>query len=296
MTTEKIDSIQKALDYAIRDHEYPEVGFGYEIDGRVYNNYASKEAFEIEKGKMNPLIKEQFDCAPGGELKEKRGRDQRLYPPKMACFGSSSRFILSLLKEDKDICFEAALPTHVGNSANLDARKKFKTRSKEVLAEAKCREIYGSHRKVEVNKVYLPLFDELKIFFTYTFEESKERYVKCVFSVDDKEVVHFDLKQLICHLLGIASAVIEGEIKAKTIHFVYVIYNPKNIKICDKYRNKILAQYKKCIEEIDQFDMEALFAAILKIQEERLGKMGKQIPIFKFDVADQNDCLNYFKE
>ena len=39
MTTEKIDTIQKALDYAIRDHENLKEISGYEIDGRVYNNY-----------------------------------------------------------------------------------------------------------------------------------------------------------------------------------------------------------------------------------------------------------------
>ena len=163
MTTEKIDTIQKALDYAIRDHENLKEISGYEIDGRVYNNYMSNEAFEEELREMKPEIRKQFDDAPGGELKQKSGR-YGVYPPKMACFGSSSRFICNKLKDVKGISFEAALATDVGHSANLDARTTLK--EVDVLAEAKNREIYGSHRIVEVSEVYLPVIDKLKEFFT----------------------------------------------------------------------------------------------------------------------------------
>ena len=239
MTTEKIDTIQKALDYAIRDHKNLKEISGYEIDGRVYNNYMSNEAFEEELREMKPEIRKQFDDAPGGELKQKRGR-YGVYPPKMACFGSSSRFICNKLKYVKGISFEAALPTDVGHSANLDARTTLK--EVDVLAEAKNREIYGSHRIVEVSEVYLPVFDKLQEFFTYTFEPSKKGYVNCIFSAKCKEIVHFDIKQLICHFLAIAAAVLEYKITTKTVRFVYVIFNPDEVKdnIVQSYQKKIL--------------------------------------------------------
>ena len=297
MTTEKIDTIQKALDYAIRDHENLKEISGYEIDGRVYNNYMSNEAFEENLREMKPEIRKQFDDAPGGELKQKSGR-YGVYPPKMACFGSSSRFICNKLKGVKGVSFEAALPTHVGHSANLDARTTLKEIV--VLAEAKNREIYGSHRIVEVSEVYLPVFDKLQEFFTYTFEPSKKGYVNCIFSAKCKEIIHFDIKQLICHFLAIAAAVLENNITTKTVRFVYVIFNPDEVKdnIVQSYQKKILKQYNETLEEMGRFDMKKLFDAIYKFQRENLTK--KRLIkysgecAFEFCFADQDDCLGYF--
>ena len=306
MTTEKIDTIQKALDYAIRDHENLKEISGYEIDGRVYNNYMSNKAFEEELREMKPEIRKQFDDALGGELKQKRGR-YGVYPPKMACFGSSSRFICNKLKDVKGISFEAALPTYVkqgktnvGHSANLDARTTLK--EVDVLAEAKNREIYGSHRIVEVSEVYLPVFDKLKEFFTYTFEPSKKGYVKCIFSAKCKEIVHFDIKQLICHFLAIAAAVLEYNITTKTVRFVYVIFNPDEVKdnIVQSYQKKILKQYNETLEEMGRFDMKKLFNAIFDIQKDWLkdwlDMSVEQTPNFEFYLADQSNCEEYFKE
>lgn len=298
MKDEKFDRIQKAIDIAIRDAQNLEQISGYEIDGRVYNNYMSNEAFEEELREMKPEIREQFDDAPGGELKQKRGR-YGVYPPKMASFGSSSRFIYKMLV-DKGVSFEASLPTFVGHSANLDARKTADEASLEIFAEAKCHEIYGSHRN-EVNEVYKPVFDKLQEFFTYTFEPSKKGYVKCSFKVMEQEILHFDLKQLICHFLGISAGLLEGAIKSKKIRFVYLIFNPHHIKdrICDKYRKKILDQYDKTIEEINLFDMEKLFGAIFEYQRSQNKKISHNyegdIPEFEFFVADQSNGARYFE-
>ncbi len=298
MTTEKIDTIQKALDYAIRDHENLKEISGYEIDGRVYNNYMSNKAFEEELREMKPEIRKQFDDAPGGELKQKRGR-YGVYPPKMACFGSSSRFICNKLKDVKGISFEAAFPTDVGHSANLDARTTLK--GVDVLAEAKNREIYGSHRIVEVSEVYLPIFDKLQEFFSYAAEKSKKGYVKCSFKMMEQEILHFDLKQLICHFLGISAGLLKGAIKSKKIRFVYLIFNPHHIKdrICDKYRKKILDQYDKTIEEINLFDMKKLFEEIFEYQRCQIKDISHNyegdIPEFEFFVADQDNGARYFE-
>ena len=305
MNTEKFDSIQNALDFAIRDSKDLKGKAGYKIGVKTYYNYMKKEAFEKEINELPKEIKEQFDDAPGGELKEKPGR-WGIYPPKMACFGSSSRFICNELMGVENVSFEAALPTYVGHPANLDAHKIFKTKSVEVFAEAKCREIYGSHRKVDVNKVYLKIYDKLKKLFTYTAEPSKEGYVKCTFEVGDSEIVHFDLKQLICHFLGIAAGVIEGRITAEKIRFVYVIFNPnlKDVeeKIVPKYRDKILQQYKETLAEIKLFDMKKLFAAIFEIQKENPAikrNINEEFIVescFEFVLADQSGCADLFKE
>ena len=299
MKDEKIDSIQKAIDIAIRDEKNLEQISGYKIGERKYENYVRNDAFQAELGDMCDAIRLQFDNAPGGELKEKPGR-YGIYPPKMACFGSASRFIYKMLV-DKGVSFEASLPTFVGHSANLDARKTADETSLEIFAEAKCREIYGSHRKVEVNEAYKPIFDKLKEIFTYAAEKSKKGYVKCSFKVKEQEILHFDLKQLICHFLGISAGLLKGEIKSKKICFVYLIFNPHHIKdrICDKYRKKILDQYDKTIEEINLFDMEKLFEAIFEYQrcqnKDILHNYEGDIPEFEFFVADQSNGARYFE-
>lgn len=284
------NKLQNLLDCAIRDHQNLKEKSGYEIGGRVYDNYVSKEAFEIEKGEMKPLIREQFDGAPGGELKERRVR-RGVYPPKMACFGSSSRFVVNLLKTDEGVCFEASLPTRVGNSANLDARKKLE--NKEVFVEAKCREIYNPHRKIEIKDVYKGVYDDLSEFFSYDcFESSKEGYFKCTFKVGEQEILHFDLKQLICHFLAIAAAILEKKCKPD-IHFIYLIFSPSEVrKELGAEWGKMKAVYDKTLKEIAQFDMEKLFERIYLFQKENLVRREVKIKYggeytFTFDVANQ---------
>ena len=97
---EKIDR-EKALDYAIRDGEWKKfpVESGYKIGNKPpYWNYLSNDAWEEFKGKMKKAHLCQFEDADGGEMKEKKGR-WGIYPPKMASFGSSSRFLYSVSKD-----------------------------------------------------------------------------------------------------------------------------------------------------------------------------------------------------
>ena len=87
-------SIDKAtaLDFAIRDGQN-KFGYGYEISGKSpYNNYLSNDDWKRFIDSMSPLHFAQYNYADGGELIEKSGR-WGLNPPKMASFGSSSRFI-----------------------------------------------------------------------------------------------------------------------------------------------------------------------------------------------------------
>ena len=94
---EKIDR-EKALDYAIRDYECKKfhVESGYKIGNKPpYWNYLSNGAWEKFKDSMKKVHRRQFEDADGGELKEKKGR-WGICPPKMASFGSSSRFLYNI--------------------------------------------------------------------------------------------------------------------------------------------------------------------------------------------------------
>ena len=150
-------SIDKAtaLDFAIRDCQN-EYECGYEIGGKLYNNYLSKEAWGKFLNSMSDLHRAQYYDADGGELIEKKGR-WGLYPPKMASFGSSSRLIYECSKSIPGFYFEKQLPTRVGHTANMDG---YLSRPEEDLfVEAKCREIYFSHLNQKVSLVYEDLYE-----------------------------------------------------------------------------------------------------------------------------------------
>ena len=296
---EKIDR-EKALDYAIRDCEWKKfpVESGYKIGNKPpYWNYLSNGAWEKFKDSMKKVHRRQFEDADGGELKEKKGR-WGICPPKMASFGSSSRFLYNISKDIVGFQFEKLLPTRVGGTANLDGY--IMRGDVDVFVEAKCREIYSSHIKVEVSKVYQEVYDKLAaekdLLFSYEEICSKDKeHFDCTFKVNGEVIVHFDIKQLICHFLAISANILENEKANKNVKFVYLIFNPKytdaacfeNEKV-SSYKGRIFKIYDETIEEIRKFKMEKLFASVFQIQADRLGIEVKKYPSFDFCIADQN--------
>lgn len=303
----KIDSLEKALDYAIRDFELKdrdisiECGYKIEKEKKTYWNYLSNDAWGIFKDNMKPIHQCQFEDADGGEMKEKKGR-WGIYPPKMASFGSSSRFLYNVSKDIEEFQFEKQLPTRVGHSANLDG---YTMRGDvDVFVEAKCREIYSSHKTVEISNVYEEIYKELhesypKFSFKNNGKEDDEHF-NCTFKFNGKEIIHFDIKQLICHFLAISANLLENEHANKKIKFVYLIFNPEcntcfeNEKI-SSYRKRIIERRNKTIDEIGKFDMKLLFESIFEIQAKRLGLEGKKYSSFDFCIAEQKDYKEKIK-
>ena len=310
---ENIDSPKKALDCAIRDFELKdrdisiECGYKIEKEKKTYWNYLSNDAWEEFKGKMKKAHLCQFEDADGGEMKEKKGR-YGINPPKMASFGSSSRFLYNISKDIEGFQFEKVLPTRVGHSANLDGY--IMRDDVDIFVEAKCKEIYSSHKTIKVSNVYEEIYKELqKLYPEFSFKNNgrpikngKEdnEHFKCTFKFDGEEIVHFDIKQLICHFLAISANILENEHANKKIKFVYLIFNPEcntcfeNEKI-SSYRNRIIERRKKTIDEIGEFDMEPLFKSIFEIQAKRLGLEGKKYSSFDFCIADQKDYKEKIK-
>lgn len=304
----KIDSREKALDYAIRDYECNEksVGYGYEIAGNKYWNYLSNKSWEEFLKSMSSLHRAQYNDADGGELKVKQGR-WGIYPPKMASFGSSSRFLYNISKNIECFQFEKLLPTRVGGSANLDG---YITRGDgDVFVEAKCREIYSSHKTIKVSNVYEEIYKELQeLYPKFSFKNNgrpikngKEdnEHFNCTFKFNGKEIIHFDIKQLICHFLAISANILENENANKNIKFIYLIFNPNEvIEQVEKesYKKQIIDIYGDTKKEItDYFDMERLFESIFKIQAKRLGLEGEKYSSFKFHLVDQDEYKEKIK-
>ena len=284
-------NLQHKLDYAIRDKDRKHYGEGYIISKSklAYDRYMSNEGWERYLAEMSEDHRIQYEKGDGGELNEKRGR-WGTYPPKMACYGSSSRIIYTLLRGVANIEFEKKFATQVGHTANLDAY--LQTGDTDIFLEAKCREIYASHTKIDIGDVYKPVYEYIKQCnkkFGYSDELSKaNNKFRCSFSYDGEQIIRFDIKQLISHFLGIAAGVLEGVIK-NNIRFVYFIYNPNELG------NKTLDRvYTDTIKERYKIDVIELFKAVFEYQKKNL-EIEKEMPIFEFVLADQNNIIDKLK-
>ena len=108
-------NLSKELDLAIKFSEAKTHTGGYIVSDKTYNTYMTNAEWEDFKAYMLPSALEEYSAGGGGELIEKNGR-----PPKMACYGSSSRMIYMLSYEKKGFIYEKKLPTTVGGTANID--------------------------------------------------------------------------------------------------------------------------------------------------------------------------------
>lgn len=284
-------NLQHILDCAIRDKEGKRYEEGYIVSKSklAYDRYMSNEGWKRYLAEMSEDHRIQYEEGDGGEINEKRGR-WGTYPPKMACYGSSSRIIYTLLRGVANIEFEKKFATRVGHTANLDAY--LQTGYTDIFLEAKCREIYASHTKIDIGDVYKPVYEYIKQCnkkFGYSDERSKaNNKFRCSFSYDGKKIIRFDIKQLICHFLGIAAGVLEGTVK-NNIRFVYFIYNPNELG------NETLKEvYTETIDEIHIKGVIELFKAVFEYQKKNL-KIEKEMPIFEFVLADQNDIIDKLK-
>lgn len=279
--------LNKQLDAAIKKSENGSEEEVYiTIEGKAYENYMSNEKWVAFLKEMNKEHLIAYVQGYGNEISERQGR-YGIYPPKMASYGSSSRMIYKLLKTVEGIHFEKQLPTKVGGTANLDGY--LQRGETEIFIEAKCGEIYASHTKIDIGEVYKPVYEYIKQCnkkFGYSDEPSKaNNKIRCSFDYDGKQIIHFDIKQLICHFLGIAANYIENKSAKNKIRFIYLIYNPKHFNI-----NELDKVYDNTIKEIKLFEpmMNDIFNAIFDYQKKALNRDTKA-PEFKFEIADQSN-------
>ena len=283
--------LNKQLDAAIKKSENGSEEEVYiTIEGKAYENYMSKEKWEAFLKEMNKEHLIAYVQGYGNEISEKQGR-YGIYPPKMASYGSSSRMIYKLLKTVEGIHFEKQLPTKVGGTANLDGY--LQRGETEIFIEAKCREIYTKHANIDIKKVYNEVLKDIKSDNAFNYKENKETktgYLNYSFFYGETPIVRFDIKQLICHFLGIAANYIKNKSAKNKICFIYLIYNPKDLNI-----SELNDVYKSTIEEIELFKMNDLFIkmndlfnAIFDYQKKALNRDTKA-PEFEFKIADQSN-------
>ena len=220
--------------------------FTFVIKERAYDEYYAESEFdkfvdEMKKDYQKHYIKFNGDegatenkGGKGGELAKKMGR-YGLMPPKMASVASSSRFCYlalrdgtdyfipdrKLTKEDVEFEKECKIFSESATAPQLDAY--IADDVCDVFVEAKCHEIFDSH-KAEFKNKYWEYFKNDKSFRRVLSEEDKNKEVfQIPFKFFDvsKEITHFDIKQFVCHLLGIAK-----QNEGKQSKLVYMFYKP----------------------------------------------------------------------
>lgn len=262
-------NISKELDLAIKRSEIQTTVGGYVVGDKTYDTYMTNAAWEEFKGMMRPSALVEYGTGGGGELMEKNSR-----PPKMACYGSSSRMIYRLSCHKENFCYEKKLATTVGGTANLDGF--FEEDHRYVFVEAKCHELYSTKNN-SVSKSYEALYRFINMQMAGSLEIAMQpsacgRYLDVDYYAEGEKLERFDLKQMICHLLGIATGVLKGDLEAKQIDFWYLLFDPTELELMPKTKETIDAIYERTCYECNLVDFATLLRVIFAfLKEERYG-------------------------
>ena len=97
------------------------------------------------------------------------------------------------------------------------------------------------------------------------------RYMNVRYFSGKEELIHFDIKQMICHLLGIAAGILKGTLKKKQMDFIYLLYDPTHLEILLDVKSKIDEIYQRTCYECKRIDFSALLRVILSfLRKEKL--------------------------
>ena len=207
--------------------------FGYVVpdNPKVYSFYYDKKQFNAFVADMREHYKSAYIAygeGKGGELSEKKGRYGTL-PPKMASVASSSRFCYLALRNNAkafcasgDVQFEHECRISgidIGTAPQLDAY----ITEKNIYIEVKCHEIFDSHKVLMKEKYWDHIYGVKNDFGFPVLDKTKSDHFEIplsVFNIENKSS-RFDIKQFLCHLMGIAS---QSQNKAM---LVYLFFKPK---------------------------------------------------------------------
>ncbi len=188
----------------------------------------------------------------------------------MASYGSSSRMIYKLSAHKAGFHFEKKLSTTIGGTANLDGF--YEDDSRYIFVEAKCHEIYSS-KNSSVSKTYEKLYSFINEQMAGSVEikmrDSKcGRYLDTEFFAEGEKLERFDMKQMICHLLGIATGILKGDLGKKQGDFIYLLYDPTDLELAPDTKDMVDSIYGRACYEFNLVDFSRLLRVIFAFLKE----------------------------
>ena len=251
--------------------KYGEDKFGYIIGDKLYDNYYSNEEFQIFKDEMEHTEEycNYYKCyadGAGSELKEKKGR-YGFVPPKMASVASSSRFCYLALRDGAGIDYIG------GNKVRFEYEceiSDIKARTypqldafiedSNTFIEAKCHEIFDHHDIIMSEKYRKYLSQDFGIDLEGMIDDEGIKIPLSEFGIDEK-LSRFDIKQLLCHLIGISSK--KKKLGLDNVKLIYLFFKPKTSD--EEINQQIEKIFKELADEIKQiFDNEHICKFITK--------------------------------
>jgi len=231
-----------------------DVTLGYTVPetGRLYPHYRANQDFEDFEAEMRadyPAAYKRYSEGKGSELESHTHRDIP-QPPKMASVASSSRFCYLALRNGAEalgglgeVRFEEDCKISGikgGTAPQLDA---FIPESN-IYVEVKCHEMFDAHATRLRKSYHSHLLGEGNAFgFPVTPPPSEAEFAIPFDAFGLKPDSMFDVKQFLCHLLGVAS---RADAPAKPAELVYLFFRPESY------------------DAGEQQEIEALFAALTK--------------------------------
>lgn len=279
-------------------------------NGKPYHAYHTREEWKAFLEDMESHYNRaynEYKEGGGGELLENR------YPPKMASYGSSSRMIYELSRDIPGFHFEKKLGICVpakNESQEAEASLDGYLADKCLYVEAKCREIYAeSHPvfNVKYKEYYSFLNEHTGGLFNYSLKESIDKTGKVVYSVyfswGGSPISHLDMKQLLCHLLGIAKqTLLDGGKQIPTL--LYLVYHPSKELLDQVDSKRARKSIERCLEtekaEAHLIEIKDLYKCAVLFMHERNG-IGQNLPAkvidkisksFVFKFCDQKEYLS----
>ena len=193
-----------AFDLAKIVLEKGDINTGYQVKESQrppYFTHCTNKKWEEYKREMEnnyPNAYSQFFVCPGGEMKEYYNeRWKQWMPPKMASYGSSSRFIYESSRDIAFFQFEKCLPICIPKNGKEETKASLDgyLPTKAIYVEAKCHEFYGVHSaeyKDKYQEFYQYLQDKTDGLFRYVVNRtSKTPTVSFIW--DKNPITQFDL-------------------------------------------------------------------------------------------------------
>jgi hypothetical protein len=212
--------------------------------------------------------------------------------------------IYNLSHKNKSFVFEKQFPTTIGGKANLDGF--LETPDKYIFVEAKCHESYSTKKNsvsISYKKLYDYINEHVKDFKIDMLPSTCGRYMNVTYFAGNAKIERFDIKQMICHLLGIATAVLNGTLEKKELSFIYLHYDPTKLAIDSDAKSIIDSIYERTVSECNQINWSDLFRIILEFLAynkfsgvKTYKEIDEAVRNFNFNLVSQNTYSDSIKQ